>query len=699
MKKLKDFELSTKIAIWLAFSLLIIFTLYLGISTLILRNMFNTKTENELFTLAESNAQAAQNIIDTALLTNADAGDYVVSKYSELQSSTVEPTYKSHAYANYLFTLPQYITEDYLVSSFTSAIQNNDSILGMAALFSPNAFSNYKDYAIFISKSTIDSGNADIAFTTDYSQADYYSVAMETGEIYITEPYISTENAGKVIVSVCTPIIYEGKSIGVIVSDIATTMFNSSSEHAANYDTKFSAVFSEAGSYITSDFSDDFIGKSYFDEINNQNQLSELQSNLANKDSFTMSIGDTVDFYYPLTLDNITWWSVTGLKESDMNSDAINMTFILLGLSVISMIAILFVSVLVVKKYLTPLRSLNSMASDIASGKFSGMATVHSNDEIGQLQHNFNDMSSTLASIISEIEELLYEMSHGNFDLTVSNSDLYVGSLNNIRLSFDKIMEQISKTMSNIKNAAQQVSIGAEQVAYASHDLAQGTSQQAQSVSELLDTVSDLSSYIDKTASDGTNAKEISSTVMNEIAHNNTQMQELMCSMQDIEHKSNEINKIIKTIEDIAFQTNILALNAAVEAARAGESGRGFAVVADEVRNLANKSSVAAQDTAKLILASMEPIHTGVELAKQAADNMQHTAENAKITTSIISNIALSTDEQASAVALIKQNVSTISAVTHANASAGQESAATSEELSQQASTLTELVATFKLHQ
>ncbi len=699
MKKIKNFELSTKIAIWLAFSLLIIFTLYLGVSTMILRNMFNTKTESELFTFAESNAQTAQNIIDTALLTNADAGDYVVSKYSELQSSTVEPTYKSHAYPNYSFTLPQYITEDYLVSSFTSAIQNNDSILGMAALFSPNAFSNYKDYAIFISKSTIDSGNTDIAFTTDYSQADYYSVAMETGEIYITEPYISTENAGKVIVSVCTPIINEGKSIGVIVSDIATAMFSNSSENASNYNTKFSAVFSESGRYITSDFSDDFVGKSYFDEISNPTQLGELQSNLTSNRPFTMSIGDTVDFYYPLTLDSITWWSVTGLKESDMNRDSMTMTFILLGLSIISMIAILFVSVLVVKKYLMPLRSLNSMASDIASGKFSGTATVHSNDEIGKLQHNFNDMSNTLASIISEIEDLLHEMSHGNFDLTVSDSDLYVGSLNSIRVSFEKIMEQISKTMANIKSAAQQVSLGAEQVAHASHDLAQGTSQQARSVSELLDTVSDLSNYIDKTAIDGTNAKEVSNTVVNEITHNNTQMQELMHSMQDIEHKSAEISKIIKTIEDIAFQTNILALNAAVEAARAGEAGKGFAVVADEVRNLANKSSVAAQDTAKLILASMDPIHAGVELAREAANSLEHTAENVKATTTIISDIALSTDEQASAVALIKQNVSTISAVTQANASAGQESAATSEELSQQANTLTELVATFKLHQ
>ncbi|MDD6307609.1 MAG: methyl-accepting chemotaxis protein [Clostridiales bacterium] len=355
----------------------------------------------------------------------------------------------------------------------------------------------------------------------------------------------------------------------------------------------------------------------------------------------------------------------------------------------LSTLVIVCVSRTVRKSLSKSLKQLSDAAVQIAAGNVNVDLTKHANDEFGVLIDEYQIVVDNIrgqAKIAEEVAE-------GNLTITItpkSGEDLLGNSLK-------KLVEKNAYAISNINDAAYQVMTSSSQVASASESLAQGSTEQASAIEEITASIGEIAQKTKKNATEASQAAELVTETITDVKKGNVQMQEMMSAMQDINNASESISKIIKTIDDIAFQTNILALNAAVEAARAGEAGKGFAVVAEEVRNLAAKSASAASETAELIEDSINKVEAGSKIADDTAKALEKITEVVQQSEALINGIAEASNYQATAVAQIDQAIGQVSQVVQTNSATSQECAAASEELSNQANRMRDLLSVYKV--
>ncbi|WP_270168305.1 methyl-accepting chemotaxis protein [Paenibacillus sp. SYP-B4298] len=259
-----------------------------------------------------------------------------------------------------------------------------------------------------------------------------------------------------------------------------------------------------------------------------------------------------------------------------------------------------------------PLNALRHAAEIAAQGNLTADVDIpQSRDELMQLSSSFNEMLTSLRSIVRDIN------SHS------SHATGEVGMLSHAAEQAASLLTQITERVDAI---SRNTDIQAELSLSMYKTIEEIASLSAEARTRTVSAQSDASVMLESMSSSSEVIQSVSET-MDRLSKEGAETTRIV---KKLEEHADKIGEIIDVVEDISARTHLLALNASIEAAHAGEHGQGFQVVAIEIRKLANHSTTEVQNIGSLIDEIQKDLSVAVHRMEQQAETTELEAEKTR---------------------------------------------------------------------
>lgn len=574
------------------------------------------------------------------------------------------------------------------------------------------------------------------------------SMALDSGQVYQSEPYVSPDTNRWVLAST-TPVLGQGdEKLAFLHLERAAVQIQDILKKAAHAKGGKAFIIDENKNVVISSS----------EEINNQAEsLSAKAPASAIRALFekagsagpeetreVVAFQDGDSGYYaslePLELgkNNDNRWYVALVIPQTGVSQYKSLFTVLPVIVLIILAGVVGAAIFMGGALTRPLAALALATDRAAKGELDVSVEVNEGGEIGVLATGFNEMINGLKRLIdsekaakdylqatvNSYKEFIDRVSRGELAarLTMNGSR---DELSELGVNLNKMVESLDRMVKNINQATNDISSTSSEIFAATAQHNSGASAQAAAINETTATVDEVRQIAAQTTE---RAQSVAASAQKSVAISDTgtsAVQETVAGMGQIKEKveqiaaniialseqTQQISDIIATVNDIAEQSNLLALNASIEAARAGEQGKGFSVVAAEVRNLAEQSQQATSQV-KAILDDIQKatntvvmvteegtkdVDSGMSLAQQAGSTIKALADAINESAEAAQQIVTSAHQQAAGMDQIAAAMQNINQSTNQSLSSTRQTEKAVHHLTELGNNLKDTIAFYKV--
>lgn len=305
-------------------------------------------------------------------------------------------------------------------------VEGNPYIVGCAIVFKPNYYPGHEFFMAYVHRKgksvmTDDSSELEIkeSYTNrPYTQQMWYTQPMETGHACWTDPLKNEDAEDEPLSTFCLPIYDRNfECVGVLAVDLSIGLLSQIVLAAKPSPNGYSTLLARNGSFIVHPDPEKLSRQTVFVQMEHgaDHSVQEAaEAMVAGQEGYKRFIMDGkvwYVFYKPFqraevpgrAMERLGWSAGVVYPEDDIFGEYNQLIYLVLAISIIGLVLFFILCRMVINRQLSPLHMLTLSAQHLADGNYDEtIPNTQRDDEIGQLQENFQHIQQSLVSYVGE---------------------------------------------------------------------------------------------------------------------------------------------------------------------------------------------------------------------------------------------------------------------------------------------------------